>query len=150
MLMLFNTTRTTSGPPSTGAAIANSLWTEAWPICAADSVQHNAHGPDPQAEARARASNARWGRGAAGVSVAPATARTILATIPYNVFRHLSRARSTDRPTCQMSSPYSRKRAPACARCALCSSRTVHSLTIPRLLPSTVRNASVYRITQAS
>ena len=53
--------------------------------------------------------------------------------------------------TCQMSSPYSRKRAPACARCALCSSRTVHSLTIPRLLPSTVRNASVYRvITQAS
>ena len=67
-----------------------------------------------------------------------------------NVFRHLSRARSTDRPTCQMSSPYSRKRAPACARCALCSSRTVHSLTIPRLLPSTVRNASVYRITQAS
>ena len=135
--------RARAQPPGPQAREPLSLWTEAWPICAADSVQHNAHGPNPQAEARAP----HQMRGAAEVR-------------PEFQLRPRRRARfwqqfpiptNLSRKFVNMSDVYSRKRAPACARCALCSSRTVHSLTIPRLLPSTVRNASVYRvITQAS
>ena len=51
LLLLFNTTRTTSGPPSTGAAIAmDGGVADTQPVnpCCCCSTQR-AHSPDPQA-----------------------------------------------------------------------------------------------------
>ena len=144
-------------PPGPQAREPLSLWTEAWPICAAVSVQHNARArawsgpPSRSTSARIKCEvGPRCGRSfSCARDGAHDFGNNSLFRLPVPcLFRTLV---AHGPSTCQMSSPYSRKRAPACARCALCSSRTVHSLTIPRLLPSTVRNASVYRvITQAS
>ena len=123
LLLLFNTTRararTTSGPPSTGAAIAMDGGV-ADLCCGFCSTQRARSGPPSRSTSAA--SNARCGRGAAGVSVAPATARTILATIPYSDKLDTCRASSS---TCQMSTL---ENVPQLARVVRCVVRVLYTL----------------------
>ena len=109
--------RARAQPPGPQAREPLSLWTEAWPICAADSVQHNAHGPDQKHERRIKCEvRPRCGRSFS-------CARDGAHDFGNNsLFRQTCRASSS---TCQMSTL---ENVPQLARVVRCVVRVLYTL----------------------